>query len=152
MRTPIALLALALSAMPGLGQAPAVKADADPAAQAEIINLEAESSKLILQGKWDEYSSHLTEDYVRTLGDGKVQSKEETLAEFRTPERKVLDWIPEDLKVQVYGDAAILIGHLSVLSRQSGRVTTSFFRFTQILLKRDGRWLVAGMQLTPVSK
>ncbi|MBZ5706095.1 MAG: nuclear transport factor 2 family protein [Acidobacteriia bacterium] len=148
----LAVLTLALLAMPMLGQVPGVKADADPAADAEIMKLETELTHLILQGNWDEYSSRLTEDYVRTFANGAVQSKQQVLSEFRAPERKVLDMIPEDLNVRVYGDAAILTGHLTMLARQNGRVTTSFFQFTKFFVKRDGRWLMAGMQLTTVLK
>jgi len=151
-KTILALLAVALLPLPGLGQAPGVKADADPAAEAEIMKLETELTQLILQGNWDEYSSRLTEDYVRTYANGALQSKQQVLSEFRAPERKVLGLIPEDLKVRVYGDAAILTGHLTMLSRQNGRVTTSFFQFTKFFVKRDGRWLMAGMQLTTVLK
>jgi ketosteroid isomerase-like protein len=148
----LAVLAVALLALPVLGQVSGVKADADPAADAEIMKLETELTQLILQGNWDEYSSRLTEDYVRTFANGAVQSKQQVLAEFRAPERKVLDMIPEDLNVRVYGDAAILTGHLTMLARQNGRVTTAFFQFTKFFIKRDGRWLMAGMQLTTVLK
>ena len=135
-----------------LGQEAGVKADANSAAQAEVQNLELELAKLLVKGDWAQYADSLTDDYVRTTTKGNVQNKQEFMYEVRAPEKKVLDMIPEELQVRVYGDSALLTGHLTMLARQQGRVTTSFSRYSKMFVKRNNRWMVAAEQGTTVLK
>jgi ketosteroid isomerase-like protein len=135
-----------------LGQEAGVKADANAAAQAEVQNLELELAKLLVKGDWEQYAASLTDDYVRTTTKGNIQNKQEFMDEVRAPEKKVLDMIPEELQVRVYGDSAILTGHLTMLARQQGRVTTSFSRYSRMFVKRNNRWMVAAEQGTTVLK
>ena len=74
------------------------------------------------------------------------------LADYRAGKNMPLDAIPEELEVRVFGEAAILTGHLTTLVRQNGRVTTTFLRATEVFVKRDEKWFLAGSQYTRVQK
>jgi ketosteroid isomerase-like protein len=142
------MVALSLSM---LGQE-APTADANPAAQEEIKKLEMDLAKLLVQADGGRYGSHLTEDYVRITTTGQVKHRAEVLSDLRSEKDKLLDVIPEELEVRIYGDTAVLTGHLSELTRSSGRVTTVFSRFTSVFVKRNGAWFLANLQSTQVFK
>lgn len=145
----IILLAVCL---PTLAQEAGLKADTNPSAESEVKKLEADLDKLLVQGDWDQYAAHLSDDYLRTENNGTVKNKAEVLTDLRSEAKKLLDVIPEELQVRVYGDTAILTGHLSALTRQNGRVTTVFSRITGTYIKRNGIWFLAALQQTTVLK
>lgn len=121
-----------------------ISANSDRSAEDEVKKLEIEINDLEVHGQWDAYAAHLAADY--SLGGIKLQTREEVLAELRGGESTILNLLPEDLRVHVYGDTAVLTGHLTALVRQSGRVTTRFYQFTDVFLRRDGRWYLVSTQ------
>ena len=106
---------------------------------AAIVALELEMSRLLTEGRVDEYATHLTSDYARTTGQGRLERREEALASWRA--RGVGGTMrPVDLWVRVYGDAAILTGAV-------GGADTSApgTRITKTFVRRQGRWLLAAL-------
>ena len=134
------------------GQEAGAQADMNPTAESEVRSLESDMGRLLIKGEFEKYAALLTEDFVRTTRNGTVQSKREFMEEVRTPEKRVLDVIPEEVQVRVYGESAIVSGHASVLSREHGRVSTVFSRYTEVFVKRQGHWLLAAQQETAVRK
>jgi ketosteroid isomerase-like protein len=143
---------LLIGCLPSLAQEAGLKADINPSAESEVKKLEADLDKLLVQGDWNQYAAHLSDDYVRTENNGTVKNKAEVLTELRSETKKLLDVIPEELQVRVYGDTAILTGHISALTRQNGRVTTIFSRITETYIKHNGSWFLAALQQTTVLK
>jgi hypothetical protein len=133
-----------------LAQQGSISADSDRSAEEEVKKLETEISDLVVRGQWDAYATHLAGDYC--LGDIKPQTREEVLAELRSGQSKILNLFPEGLRVRVYGDTAVLTGHLTVLTRQAGKVITRYSQFTDVFLRRDGRWFLLSTQRTPVKE
>jgi ketosteroid isomerase-like protein len=140
----------ALLTLPLLAQEPVLKADNNSGTMVEKLVLDL--AKLMVAGKWDEYASYLSEDFVRTRANGTIEHKPQPWAEFRTGNNKLLDMIPEELQTMSYGDTAAVIGHVSILGRQNGKVTTTFSRFTDVFVQRDGHWFMIASQATPLSK
>ncbi|MBZ5722810.1 MAG: nuclear transport factor 2 family protein [Acidobacteriia bacterium] len=147
-----ALILLTALSLPVLAQDATLKADANPPAESEVKKAEADLAKLLVQADWDQYAARLSDDYVRTENNGDVKTKAEVLADLRSGKSKLLDVIPEELQVRLYGDTAILTGHLSALTRQNGRVTTVFSRITETFVKHNGSWFLAALQQTTVLK
>lgn len=117
-----------------------------------VKNEELNLAKLLVKGDWDAYAAHLSDEYVRTGSAGEVENKSEVLAAYRAGKNTPLDVIPEELDVRIFGETAILTGHISTLVRQNGRVTTAFTRITEIFVRQNRQWLVAGTQYTRVLK
>jgi ketosteroid isomerase-like protein len=140
----------ALLTLPLLAQETVLKADNNSGTVVEKLVLDL--AKLMVAGKWDEYASYLSEDFVRTRANGTIEHKPRAWAEFRTGNNKLLDMIPEELQTVSYGDTAAVIGHVSILGRQNGKVTTTFSRFTDVFVQRDGHWFMIASQATPLSK
>ena len=128
------ILGTLLAAQPAVAAGQGASADS-----AAVIALEQEMSRLLAAGRIDEYATHLTADYARTTRDGKLESREEALAAWRArgPSRAVL---PVDLRVRVYGDAAVLTGALAGADSTMPRS-----RITKTFVRQQGRWLLAAL-------
>jgi ketosteroid isomerase-like protein len=129
----------------------AMRADANSSADAEIQKLETDLARMIVRADWDQYSAHLMDDYAVTDRNGVIQDKAATITVLRERE-KILDLAPEDLKIRVYGDTAIVTGHFTLVQRRNGRVDTFFTRQTDVFLRRGGRWMLAASHATSVAK
>jgi len=73
MRNGVLVIAGLVVAQPVRGQT----ASADSAA---IVALELEMSRLLAEGRVDEYATHLTSDYARTTREGKLERRDAALA------------------------------------------------------------------------
>lgn len=59
-----------------------------------------------------------------------------------------LTW--DELAVRDYGDTAVVIGKHTQQATFGGNPADGTFRGTHIAVRRDGRWLLAGIHLSPV--
>ncbi len=117
-------------------QLSAQQASADSAA---IVALELEMSRLLVQGRIDEYAKHLTTDYARTTRQGLVEGRDAALASWRA-RAPTGPTQPLDLWVRVYGDAAVLTGAIAGADTRAPRL-----RITKTFVRQHGRWLLAAL-------
>ena len=129
-------------------QAPPTSED-QAATRDEIVKLDSELNRQLVTGAWDGYAGHLAADFLYTSRDGTTRSKEQVLADFRSGTTKFLDIQPETMVVHIYGDTAVANGHRTDVIRQNGKVLTHPGRFTETFIRRDGRWWLVALQLTP---
>lgn len=114
----------------------AQEASADSAA---IVALELEMSRLLVQGRIEEYATHLTSDYARTTQQGVVEGRDAALASWRA--RGISGPThPVDLRVRVYGDAAVLTGAIARTDTGAPQI-----RITKTFVRQRGRWLLAAL-------
>jgi ketosteroid isomerase-like protein len=147
------ILVLALSIAAG-AQASDLRADANPAVEAEIKALELKLTALIVSADWEEYAKHLASDYLHTRENGQVESKDETIASLRDVKRKVIvmEMEPSSLAIRSYGDAAISSAEFTIRVRESGQVKSRRTRHTDVFVKRDGQWWLVAEQATLIGK
>jgi hypothetical protein len=118
----------------------------------ELKAVELKLANLTIHGDWDEYEKYLAADYTRIKADGKLESKGEVMSDFRKGPRKIIVIEPEDLRVRFYGEAAVMVGHVTTSVRESGRVNTRNERFTELFVKQGGQWSLAAEQETGMGK
>jgi ketosteroid isomerase-like protein len=58
----------------------------------------------------------------------------------------------DELRVRVFGDAAIAFGLVTEKSKYDDKDNSGQFRFTDVFIKRDGRWQAVCTHLTRVAK
>jgi hypothetical protein len=133
-------------------QSTVMGSDASGSAEEEIKKEELKRADLIVHEKWDEYEKYLADDYTRISSGGTLEDKKEVMAGFRSGPRKVIVREPEDLHVRIYGETAILQGQRTSWVREAGRVNTRRERFTEVLIKRDGQWMLVAEHETNVGK
>ena len=129
------LIVLALWCLPASAQTTGVSANADVIAVADIKNLEQRLCRLLVDRRYHEYALYLADDYVRTSASGEVETKQQVLDTFKLQKTVLLSMLPDDMKVRVYGDAAILTLRLTTqvqsgegIEAQISRLTKTFDR------------------------
>ncbi len=88
--------------------------------------------------------------YVQTNVRGEVSTKAEEVAEVRDHAIHYERFESSDLKVRVYGDAAVVTGQTMIKATvaKSGRVIDASIRFTDTFVRLDGRWQAIAGQTT----
>ena len=81
---------------------------------------------------------------------GFVLDKQQWVQRYRSGDlhTTTLEWAIAS--VRVYGDAAVTIGTHTQTGDHRGRPIDGAFRSTHVAVRRDGRWQLAGIQLSPV--
>jgi hypothetical protein len=143
---------LGLMSVSLVAQETGLKADSPSASKAAVEKLEVDIAKMLIAGSWEDYGNRLADEFVRTSSHGDLEDKQHAWQEFRPGHNKLLDMIPEELQVVTYGDTAVATSHVSILSRQNGKVITTFSRFTDVYVQREGKWYMVASQATAVSK
>jgi ketosteroid isomerase-like protein len=89
----------------------------------------------------------LADDFVYTHSNGSVSNKTQYLAEMMSADTRLASGVDSELKVRIFGDVAILTGIATIQGTAKGYVP-GLRRFTDIFLKRNGRWQCIGGQST----
>ena len=111
----------------------------------ELIKLEYEWADALVKHDWTFLDRILADDYVVTDPEGNVSTKAQEIAFFKSGEFAVTSCVHHELKVRVYGDAAVVTGHTTTKETYKGKDFSPQLRWTDTWVKRDGRWqCVAG--------
>ncbi|MHC1765801.1 MAG: nuclear transport factor 2 family protein [Verrucomicrobiia bacterium] len=107
----------------------------------EIINMEKQFKRAIMQRDLDAFALVVADDYVGSSGED-TWNKEQLMDSIRSGGYllKALDY--HELKARVYGDAAILTCRGTYNEQSGAEESTQEYRVTETWLKRDGRWQV----------
>jgi ketosteroid isomerase-like protein len=89
------------------------------------------------------------DDYMYTHSNGNVLNKTQEIAESMSPDQAWTAHKTDDLKVRVYGNVAIVTG-LSTLTGSAKGYVSGGRRFTELWVRRNGRWQEVGGQSTLV--
>jgi ketosteroid isomerase-like protein len=103
------------------------------------------------RGDTDTLATLTTDDFTLIGPLGFVLNKQQWLDRYRTGDlvTKALDW--NGAEIRDYGDCAVVVGvHIQKAAYRGNRVDGEF-RSTHIAIRRDDRWLLAGIQLSPIA-
>jgi len=89
--------------------------------------------------------------YSWTSYDGKVWSKAQTLESLKSGQDAVLSAILDDVKVRVYGDAAVVTGRSTFNETYQGKDISGQERFTDTWVRRSGRWQCVAMHCSRIA-
>jgi len=89
------------------------------------------------------------DDYVYNHSNGTVNNKTQEIAEYMSSDLKWTAHKTDDLKVRMYHDVAIVTG-LSILTGSAKGYASGPRRFTEVWVRRNGRWQTVGGQSTLV--
>jgi ketosteroid isomerase-like protein len=82
----------------------------------------------------------LASTFVAVEIDGSISSKSEFLASIKDPEYKPSQAVNEQVNVQVYGDATIVVGIFRIKGIEKGKPYVHRERFTDTWIKHDQTW------------
>ena len=83
----------------------------------------------------------LADDFTQTSETGEVRGREETIARAASSAAVFSSGGLEDMRVRFYGDVAIVTGRFAAEGRSGDEPFTVNVRWTDTLVRRDGRWL-----------
>ncbi|GAA5189098.1 nuclear transport factor 2 family protein [Arthrobacter gyeryongensis] len=94
----------------------------------------------------------LTEDFTAVGPLGFVLSRVQWLDRYREAAfvNEKFEWNINN--VRSYGDSAVLIGIQNQTAAYRGHPSNGEFRVTQIVIRKDGRWQLAGLHLSPLAQ
>ena len=142
-----ALLVVAASPI-AYGQRDARATSGNTKVEQEIRRLEREWFESYVRGDRAAFDRIVADDAVMTYGNGKVGNKSEAIAEIKAPADASYSLTSDDVKVRVYGDTAIVTGRVTEKGTFNGRSLNSQSRYTDVWVRRNGRWQVVASQNT----
>ena len=109
----------------------------------ELLRLDKELSVATWTGDAVWFAENLSDDYVLVTPAGTVRTKRDVISELATPGMRMDPFDPIEVQVRVHGDSAIINGRM-LQSFTLGRVRyTNDLRYTDVYVKKKGRWLLA---------
>jgi ketosteroid isomerase-like protein len=118
------------------------------------VNVSAEQELIRLENEWADawvksdvafFERIGADDYTWTAPWGEVWTKARDLALLKSGDSVITSWVLSEMKVRVYGDAAVVTGRCAVKEAYKGKDVSDQYRFTDTWVKRAGRWqCVAG--------
>lgn len=143
------LLLLILFSSPVIAQSTKVTVAKSAKVEEEIKKIELELESAVMSGNADKYATYLADDYVLINAAGLVASREQILAALKASGPSKGDSLfPDNLKVRVYGEAAVLNGHLTWRGTDNGQKLTRESLFTKVFVRRKGHWYMVNSQGT----
>lgn len=120
-------------------------------AEREVLALNRAWAGAMVRGDRAALERIFSDDLVVTSGSGAVRGKEGELKDTTgSPDVKTYFFNTEDLRVRVYGGAAVLTGHARWRINYRGRDIDNERRYTCVYARERGRWRMVAMQLTRI--
>lgn len=111
----------------------------------------AENQAAILHKDAATLSREYGDDYMRIGNTGTIQSKAEAIKALVGSDWTVTHHEQSDIKIRLYGDAAVVTGLSTFTGAHKGQPPqTHKERYTQVWVKRNGRWEMTLQQRTSI--
>jgi ketosteroid isomerase-like protein len=129
----------------------------DPAAghrdgdQQRLIQLESDLASAYGTNDADRLANILADDFIGRWADGSQQTKAEQLLAIRSGKEHQSANEVTSVSARVFGDAAVVTGTNTERSVISGRNATGMYSFTDVFVRRGGRWQLVASQTTRLS-
>lgn len=91
------------------------------------------------------------EEFVYTGVRGEVKNKADILAELKAGDLKFDLLKFDDVRVRIFGDAAVVTGRAITKGRSKQGEISGQFRYTRVYVKRKGAWQLVAFQGTPMA-
>jgi ketosteroid isomerase-like protein len=123
------------------------KSASTPAAGEDWTALDHEWLDSERTGDLDYLEKFFADSYVLVLANGQSYTKKEWLDILRGPDRPTLLKLdPENIKVHVFGNVAILTDHTTVKGHDSkGNSLDGEFNVFRVVIKQNGAWRATGV-------
>lgn len=115
----------------------------------ELLLLEKNLTQAVLDGDISFLAKNMTEDFVLTGVDGKVQDKNGALADIKK-ERTVKTFVISDAEVLSFSEDSAVFQYTQNITLKNG--ASGKARITDTFVKRNGDWLVKSEQQTMMRK
>jgi ketosteroid isomerase-like protein len=139
-------------ALVGLLVAPLSWAQTSGAPEQELIKLENTWRQAVVTRDKVALQRLYAAEYQSIDQEGAVWDKAEDIAIDTTGGSRLASFTLDDLKVQLYGNVAVVTGRNTSQGTLLGRAAKGQYRFTDVFVKRDARWQCVTSQVTPITE
>lgn len=117
-------------------------------AEQEVRELELRRFKALTDQDTAALDQVLSDDLTYTHSSAHVDTKATYIASIRSGELKYVSIVPDELKVRVYGNAAVITGRAEFKSESHGQAATMELRFTDTYVRQNGGWQMVAWEST----
>jgi hypothetical protein len=93
-----------------------------------------------------------TADYTLTNSHGEISTLADDIADAKSGAVRYTMFENRNMKVRLYGDAAIVTGQTWIKGTIQGRLIDASFQFTDTLVRQGGHWLLAASHATRLER
>jgi ketosteroid isomerase-like protein len=115
------------------------------------MQMERDWAKAMMSGDNATMDRIIASDWVLTDPMGHRTSRAEAVGDLRSGALKFESTVPLDMEVRVFGDTALVSGRTRDKGTFKGQDISGDYRFTDVFVKRDGRWQAVSTQVTKVA-
>ena len=131
----------------------AAPALAAPSADEEaLLQIENRLSEAFRTGDVDYIAKTEDESYTLTNSRALVSHRADEIAEVTKRDPSYEQFRTHDMQMRLYGDAAVVIGIVSLKGTSGGKPFDTDMRFTDTFVKRAGEWRIVAAQVTRIEK
>lgn len=116
----------------------------------EIENLESQWRTALVQNDVATINRLLADDYLGINPNGTLETKADALALRRSGREKISSIEPENIKVRVYGDTAVVTSRVAVEGHDGERDISGRYHYTRVYSHRSGEWKVVSFEASRI--
>ncbi len=121
-------------------------------AEQELVKLELDWSAALVKPDLGFLDRILAQELSWTDPSGVVWTKDQTLAVLKSGEDVISSLVSDDIKVRLYGDAAVVTGRDTIKESLRGKDISGLYRWTDTWVRIDGRWQCVATQSSKIAQ
>lgn len=118
----------------------------------QLSQIEQRLANAVVERDLQTYSSLLAPDWTTIDLAGRVLTKSQVMEELASKERRIESATIDEIRVRELGEVAVVTGRTTATGSYQGQRATVELRFTDVFVRRDGRWQVVASQGTQIMK
>ena len=96
--------------------------------------------------------ANMAPEFRQIRGGGHVATRDEFIKDVLDPAFSMDPYTVEDFEIRLFGDTALLYGRIRMGGRDGADRWSAHFRYIDTYVRREGRWQVVSVQVTPIPK
>jgi ketosteroid isomerase-like protein len=121
-------------------------------AEDEIKKLEAESTQAYVKDGAAAVEKYEADDMMSIDAMGMVPDKFQDRQAFLSGDTKIQSIAESDVKVRAYGNTAVAVGIDDIKATSKGQDISAKYRFSDVWVKRSGKWQIVSSQVTKIQQ
>ncbi|SFG02188.1 conserved hypothetical protein [Duganella sp. CF458] len=98
-------------------------------------------------------AENMAEEFRQISARGDVAGKAAFLDAIMSPKLVINPYGVEDMDIRFYGeDVALVSGRTRMTGSYDGKAFGSYYRYIDVYVRKEGKWRVASVQITPVQE